>query len=153
MGTNSFLNINTVAGGGNASSSTLGTGVVILTGQTAGSVISYGYTVTDAGLWVGNRERIEDVIRLNSTLLPASNLLPGTDYRIDNNPRKHSTPGSSTLTVSGNETGKSISVDTATANGVLTLNSGIVLSNDTWNFGGTGSNTYQITGIHQRCWY
>ncbi len=44
------------------------------------------------------------------------------------------------------ESANSITVDTTTASGTLTLNAGVTLNNNTWNFGGVGSNTYLITG-------
>ena len=37
-------------------------------------------------------------------------------------------------------------MDSTAASGTLTLNSGVVLSTNTWNFGGAGSNTYEVTG-------
>jgi autotransporter-associated beta strand protein len=45
----SGLNLNTSAGGANATTSTVGTSIVVLTGQTAGNVINTGFTVTDTG--------------------------------------------------------------------------------------------------------
>ena len=148
IGSGSSLNFNTVAGGANATTATVGTGIIVLAGQTAGNVINSGVTVTDAGGYgLATVNGSNDVIRLNvNTLLPVTGSVSTTDYRIDNNAGGSGAAGSSTLTVTASEAAKSITVDTTTANGVLTLNSGIVLSNDTWNFGGTGSNTYQISG-------
>jgi autotransporter-associated beta strand protein len=148
LGSDSSLNFNTTAGGANANTSTVGTGIVVLTGQTPGNVIgNYKFTVTDAGgFGLATVNASNQVIRLTSTLLPASGAGSTTDYRIDNNAGSASAAGSRTLTISASESARSITVDTGAANGVLTLNSGIVLSNNTWIFGGTGTNTYQITG-------
>ncbi len=146
-GANSSLNFNTAAGGANAATSTVGTGIIVLTGRTAGTPINYGYTVTDAGgFGLATVNASNQVIRLTTTaLLPATGAV-GTDYRIDNNAGGASAAGSRTLTVSASESTSSITVDTTAAAGVLTLNSGVVLGNTTWIFGGTGANTYQVTG-------
>ena len=48
-GFGSSLNLNTIAGGANASSATVGTGIVVMTGPTPGDAISPGYTISDAG--------------------------------------------------------------------------------------------------------
>jgi len=148
LGSDSSLNFNTTAGGANANTPTVGTGIVVLTGQTPGNVIgNYKFTVTDAGgFGLATVNASNQVIRLTSTLLPASGAGSTTDYRIDNNAGSASAAGSRTLTISASESARSITVDTGAANGVLTLNSGILLSNNTWIFGGTGTNTYQITG-------
>ncbi len=147
-GAGSTLNFNTVAGGANATSSTVGTGIIVLTGQTAGSPINYGFTVTDTGgFGLATVNASNQVIRLTTTaLLPATGATSANDYRIDNNAGGASAVGSSTLAITTSESAKSITVDTAAASGVLTLNSGVVLSNNTWIFGGAGSNTYQVTG-------
>jgi autotransporter-associated beta strand protein len=148
LGSDSSLNFNTTAGGANANTPTVGTGIVVLAGQTPGNVIgNYKFTVTDAGgFGLATVNASNQVIRLTSTLLPASGAGSTTDYRIDNNAGSASAAGSRTLTISASESARSITVDTGAANGVLTLNSGIVLSNNTWIFGGTGTNIYQITG-------
>jgi autotransporter-associated beta strand protein len=148
LGSDSSLNFNTAAGGANANTPTVGTGIVVLAGQTPGNVIgNYKFTVTDAGgFGLATVNASNQVIRLTSTRLPASGAGSTTDYRIDNNAGSASVAGSRTLTISASESARSITVDTGAANGVLTLSSGILLSNNTWIFGGTGTNTYQITG-------
>jgi autotransporter-associated beta strand protein len=147
-GAGSSLNFDTAAGGANATTPAIGTGLVILTGQTAGNAINSGFTVSDAGgFGLATVNGSNQVIRMTTTtLLPATGASSGLDYRVDNNGGGGGAAGSSTLAVTGSEAAKSITVDTTTASGTLTLNSDVVLSNNTWNFGGTGSNTYQITG-------
>ncbi len=144
----SALNFNTAAGGANASNSTVGTGIIVLTGQTAGNAINSSFTVADAaGFGLATVNASNQVVRLTTTaLLPSSGTASATDYRIDNNAGGASTAGSSSLTVSSSESAKSVTVDTTATSGILTLNSGVVLVSNTWNFGGTGANTYQITG-------
>ncbi|MES2920338.1 MAG: autotransporter-associated beta strand repeat-containing protein [Verrucomicrobiota bacterium] len=144
---NSALLFNNVAGGANATTSTIGTGIVTLSGQTAGTAINSGFTVLDAGgFGLATVDGSNQVVRLTATtLLPASDAVSTVDYAIDNNAGGAAADGSSSLAVSVSGAAKSITVDTTTASGILALNSGIVLSNNIWNFGG-GSNTYQITG-------
>jgi fibronectin-binding autotransporter adhesin len=141
-GAGSSLNFNTAAGG--AAGATVGTGIITLTGGTLLST----WTVTDStGFGLATRNGSNQIIRNTATtLLPASGGVVGTDYFIDNNAGGGAAPGSSTLAVTASQSAKSITVDTTAGSGVLTLNSGAVLSNSIWNFGGTGSNTYQITG-------
>jgi fibronectin-binding autotransporter adhesin len=149
-GAGSTLNINTSAGGANATTPALGTGIVTLTGQTPGSSINIGYTVTDAGgTGLATVNASNQVIRMSaaiSTLLPASAADAAIDYLIDNNAGDATVAGSSSLAVTTSQSTRTISVDTTTAAGILTLNSGAVLSNNGWLFSGTGSNTYRITG-------
>ena len=104
-GIGSALNFNTAAGGANATTATIGTGIIVLTGQTAGTAINSGFTVTDAGGFglatvtsSTAPTNPNSVVRLTTTaLLPASGATtsPLTDYRIDNNPGDASTAGSS----------------------------------------------------------
>ncbi len=86
-GANSALNFNTAAGGADASTSAVGTSIVVLTGQTAGATINPGYTVTDTtGFGLATVNASNQVIRLaTGTLLPASGAGSATNYRIDNN--------------------------------------------------------------------
>ncbi len=147
-GANSALNFNTTAGGANATTSAVGTSRVVLTGQTAGTVINSGFTVTDSGgFGLATVNGSDQVIRRTTTpLLPTTGATSATDYRIDNNAGGSGAAGSSTLTTdTASQSALSITVDTTAANGVLTLGAGLTLSNNTWNFGG-GSKTYQITG-------
>jgi fibronectin-binding autotransporter adhesin len=147
-GANSALNFNTAAGGANATTSTLGTSMVVLSGQTAGNVINKGFTVTDStGFGLATVDASNNVVRLTSTtLLPASGASSPNNYQIDNNAGGAAAAGSSSLAITASQSAGSITVDTTAASGGLTLNSGVVLSNNTWNFGGVGSNTYQISG-------
>ncbi len=143
-GAASGLNFNTAAGGADAGTTTVGTSIVTLTG---GTLLS-SWTVTDStGFGLAARNGSNQIIRqTTNTLLVASGAVIGTDYFVDNNAGGGAAPGSSSLAVTASESAKSITVDTTAANGVLTLNSAVVLSNSIWNFGGIGSNTYQITG-------
>ena len=135
-GGNSALNFNTAAGG--ADGATVGGGVVVLTGQTAGTAISPGFTVTDStGFGLATVNGSDQVVRMaTASLLPASGASSGTDYQIST---------SSSLTVTSAETAHSLTVDTTAASSVLTLSPGAVLSSDTLNIGGVGSHTWQIT--------
>ena len=144
-GAGSSLNFNTVAGGANGA--TVGSSSVVLTGQTPGAAINSGFTVTDAGgFGLATVDGFNQVIRMTTgTLLPASGATSGIDYLIDNNAGGAAADGSSTLAITTSEAAKSVTVVTTAASGTLTLNSGIVLSNNNWNFGGAGSNIYQIT--------
>ena len=143
-GSGSSLNFNTAAGG--ADGDTVGSGVVLLSGQTAGSAINTAFTVTDStGFGLATVNASNQIIRLTtSDLLPASGADSGTDYRIDNNSGGSTAAGSAALVVSTSESARSITVDTTTASGILTLAPGAVLITDVWNFGGTGGHTYAI---------
>jgi autotransporter-associated beta strand protein len=145
-GAGSSLNFNTAAGGADATGTDVGTSIVVLTGQTAGNAINSGFTVTDStGFGLATVNGSNQVIRLTTaTLLPASGATSGIDYLVNNNAGGSAAAGSSSLAVTTSGSAKSITVDTA-ASGTLSLNSGVVLGNNTWNFGGTGSNTYTIT--------
>ena len=148
-GSRSSLNINTAAGGANASASTLGTAVVLLPGSTPGSTIASGFTVSDAGgIGLATVDASERVVRrtVGATLLPAVGSMPFDDYRIDNNAGGAAGAGSSSLTLTDLSEAQSLTVDTTAASGVLTLNPGVRFFNSMWHFGGSGSNTYQITG-------
>jgi autotransporter-associated beta strand protein len=145
IGTDSALNFNTAAGGNNGA--TVGTSIVEF--GSAPTTFTNGFTVTDStGFGLATVNGSNQVIRNTSTtLLPASGAASPTDYRVDNNAGTSSDPGSSTLTVSANQSAASIAVDTTAASGVLTLNSGVLLSNNVWHFGAaSGTNTYQVTG-------
>ncbi len=143
-GSGSSLNFNTAAGG--ADGDTVGSGVVLLSGQTAGSSINTAFTVTDStGFGLATVNASNQIIRLTtSDLLPASGADSGTDYRIDNNSGGSTAAGSSSLIVTDSQTAHSITVDTTQAYGSLTLNSGVVLSTDVWNFGGHNGNPFEI---------
>ena len=148
-GAGSSLNFNTVAGGANATTPAVGTGIVVLTGITPGNAINSGFTVSDVGgFGLATVNGLDQVVRQTSgaTLLPATGATSATDYRVDNNAGGSAADGSSSLAVTATEATKSFTVDTTTASGVLTLNSGVVLSGNLWHFGGVGANTYQITG-------
>ncbi|OYV06248.1 MAG: hypothetical protein CFE26_07320, partial [Verrucomicrobiales bacterium VVV1] len=142
-GANSALNFNTAAGGADASTSTVGTSIVAFG---AAPTFTNGYTVTDStGFGLAMVNGSNQVIRnISTSLLPASLAGSTTDYRIDNNGGGSGDAGSSTLTISASQSARSITVDTTGGSGVLTLNSGVILSSNIWNFG--GSNNYQITG-------
>jgi fibronectin-binding autotransporter adhesin len=143
-GAGSALNFNTAAGGADAGTTTIGTSIVTMTGGT----LLNTWTVTDStGFGLATRNVSNQVIRdTATTLLPATGGVVGTDYLVNNNAGGGGAAGSSTLAVTASESARSITVDTTAASGVLTLNSTVVLSNSIWNFGGTNSNTYQITG-------
>ncbi len=145
-GTGSSLNFDTMLGGANGA--TIGTGIITLTGQTAGASIRPGFTVTDAGgTGFATVNASNQIIRLiSSTLLPASGAMSTTDYLIDNNNGGATAAGSSTLTLTASAAARTLQVSDGTTNGVLTLNSGVVLSNNGWAFTGVGTGTYQITG-------
>lgn len=147
-GSGSVLNFNTAAGGANATTTTIGTSVIFLTGQTPGNAINSGFTVTDTGgFGLATVNGSDQVVRSTATnLLPASGAVSTIDYLIDNNAGGSAAPGSSSLVVTSSQSTNSITVDTSATVGALTLNSGVVMSNDTWNFGGVGSNTFNITG-------
>ncbi len=147
-GAGSSLNFNTSAGGANASTSNVGTGIVVLTGQASGAPINPGFTVLDAGgFGLATVNASNRVIRLTTgALLPASGANSTTAYTVNNNPGGSSAAGSSSLNLTASAAAASITVDTTPASGVLTLNSGVLLRNNIWNFGGVGSNTYLITG-------
>ena len=141
------MNFNTVAGGANATSSTIGSDIVTVAGWTAGSAISQNFTVTDAGgFGLASVNGSNQVVRLTSTtLLPASGASSATNYLVNNNTTTGGTgDGGNALTLTS-ESVNSITVDTTTANGVLTLGSGVTLNSNAFNFGGS-SHTYQITG-------
>jgi fibronectin-binding autotransporter adhesin len=143
-GANSSLHFNTVAGGADASTSTVGTSVVAFG---AAPTFTSGFTVTDStGFGLATVNGSNQVIRNTSTtLLPGTTATSSaTDYQIDNNTGVPGADGSSTLAITATRSTKSITVDTTGGSGVLTLNSGVILSNNIWNFG--GSNNYQITG-------
>ena len=146
-GAGSSLNFNTVAGGANGA--TVGNGIVGLTGLVAGNVINSGFTVSDVGgFGLATVNGSAQVVRrtTGATLLPATGATSATDYSVDNNAGGSAADGSSSLVITASEATKSFTVDTTTASGVLTLNSGVVLSGNLWHFGGAGVNTYQITG-------
>ncbi|MFN0080128.1 MAG: beta strand repeat-containing protein [Prosthecobacter sp.] len=148
IGSNSALNFHTAAGG--ASGATVGTGLVVLTGQTAGNVINGGFTVTDStGYGLATVNGSDQVIRLTgANLLPASGAVVGTPYQIDNNNGGTGAAGSSTLAITTSQAAASITVDTTAAAGAVTLDSGAVLDTSTWNFGGSASSTnpWSISG-------
>ena len=147
-GSGSTLNFNTAAGGADANTSTVGTSVVVLTGQTAGVAINSGFTVTDStGFGLATVNGSNQVVRLTAglNLLPASGSSSTLDYLIDNNAGGPTAPGSSSLVLTGSQSTQSITVNTTVASGVLDLD-GFTLSNNVWNFGGSGSNTFQVTG-------
>ncbi len=81
-GTNSLLNISTLAEGANATTVAVGTALVVLTGQTAGIAINSGFTVSDAGGFglatvYGANQNVRQTN--GTTQLPAS----GADFFID----------------------------------------------------------------------
>ncbi len=150
IGSGSSLNFNTAGGGANGA--TVGSGLVVLTssGYTPGNAINSAFTVSDAGgFGLATVNGSDQVVRqtTGTTLLPATGAVDIIDYLVDNNGGGSAAAGSSSLIVTPfSQAAKSITVDTTNASGVLTLDTGVVLSNNTWHFGGTGSNTYQITG-------
>lgn len=145
-GANSALSVNTTAGGANGAA--VGSGLVVLTGQTPGNVINSGFTVKDAGgFGLATVDVSSQIIRLTAnTLLTATGATSGTDYQINNNAGGTAAAGSSSLNVTASEAAKSITVDTGTAAGTLTLSAPVTLSNNVWNFGGAGANAYTVTG-------
>ncbi|HWA84912.1 MAG TPA: autotransporter-associated beta strand repeat-containing protein [Opitutus sp.] len=148
-GAGSSLNFDTSAGGANANLLNLGTGIVVLPGQTAGTVLNPGFTVLDrGGFGYATVNASNQVIRLTTStdLLPSSGALSTTAYTVDNNAGGPGAAGSSNLTLSANATASGILVDTSAASGTLTLDSGVVVRNNTWNFSGVGNNPYTITG-------
>ena len=145
-GAASALNFNTTAGGANGA--TVGSGIVVLTGQTPGNAINSGFTVSDSGgFGLATVNGSNRVVRLTTTtLLPASGATSATNYRMDNNAGGTAAAGSSTLAITASQTANSITVDTSTASGAVTLNSAVLLSTNTWNIGGIGSNSWQLSG-------
>ena len=145
IGAHSALNFNTAAGG--ASGTTLGSGVAVLNGLTAGSTINPNFTVTDStGFGLATVDAGGDVLRVTTlNLLPPSGATPTVDYTINNNAGGAASPGSSNLLVTSSETAHSVTVDTTASGGVLTLSTGVILKSDIWNFGGVGSNAYSLT--------
>ncbi len=145
LGSGASLNFNTVAGGANATGSTLGTGIVAWNPTlNAAGIINPGITVTDAGGTGFATTSSGNVVRLAvSTLLPASGAVSPNHYLVDNNTGGSSASGSNTLTLSANESAATITVDASVRSGVLDLN-GKVLSADAWLF--NGSNAETITG-------
>lgn len=148
-GGGSSLHFDTAAGGADAATSTVGTGIVVLAGQIPGEAIHPGYTVSDTGgFGLATVNGSDQVVRqtTGATLLPASGSSPSIDYRIDNNPGGGTADGSSSLTLTTTADARSLTVDTTTAAGVLTLDPGVEFYNSMWHFGGAGSNDYQING-------
>ena len=84
--TGAAINFNTAAGGANASSTTLGNGTIVISGQSAGTAFNSNFTVTDAGgFGLATVDTNGNVIRLTTTTpLPASGAVSGTDYLIVN---------------------------------------------------------------------
>jgi autotransporter-associated beta strand protein len=83
-GASSSLNFNTVAGGANATTTTIGTGIIRLTGL---STTNAGFTVSDVGgfgLAILNGSG-QVVRRTTTTLLPTTGATSGNDYLINNN--------------------------------------------------------------------
>lgn len=139
-GAGSGLNVNTGAGGANGAA--LGTGLVAVTNAV---VLPKTFTVTDAGGFGLATFSGTNIVRDTSTaLLPDSGGASPTDYRVDNNAGGSAAAGSSTLAVTASQSAGSVTVDTTTAAGTLTLNDGVLLGNNVWNFGGNGSNGYQV---------
>ncbi len=145
-GSGSALNFDTYDGG--ADGARVGTGIVLLSGQTTGSVINPGYTVTDStGFGLATVNDFNQIIRLsNTSLLPDSGAVAGTDYLIDNNDGDNTDPGSSILEITASQTARSITVDATQSAGRLTLDAAVVLSSDVWNFGSSNGYPYEITG-------
>ncbi|HEY3898205.1 MAG TPA: autotransporter-associated beta strand repeat-containing protein [Chthoniobacter sp.] len=142
IGAGSTLNLNTTSGGANGA--TLGSAILVLSGQSAG-VVNPNFTVTDAGgFGLATVNANNQVVRLSTaTRLPGDGSAAApSDYLIDNN--SSGGAGSSTLVVTASESARSITVDTTAAVGTLTLNSGVTLGANTWNFGGNGTNSYAI---------
>lgn len=148
-GAGSSVHFNTLAGGADASTSAIGTGVVVMTGQTPGIAVGPGFTVSDAGgFGLATVDASNQVVRqtTGAILLPATGASPFTDYRIDNNAGGSAAAGSSSLTLAAISDAGSLTVDTTADSGVLTLGPAVEFYNSTWHFGGVGSNTYRITG-------
>ncbi|WP_395746046.1 autotransporter-associated beta strand repeat-containing protein [Prosthecobacter sp.] len=145
-GTGSALNFDTSAG--NADGATVGTSIITLTGQTPGAAINPGFTVTDAtGFGLATVNAQNQIVRITDTpLLSPAGSDAGTDYRIDNNAGSSLEPGSATLEIPFSQTARSITVDTTSSSGVLTLDPGATVSTDVWNFGGAYGGGYEITG-------
>jgi len=146
-GTNSGLHINATAGGANATTSTLGNTTIQLAGAFAGEPISPGFTISDVGgFGLASVNGADQIVRQTTglSLLPSAGSEPEINYRIDNNPGGANTPGSANLTILTTASARSITVDTTAAPGTLTLTTGVELLNNIWNFGGSGSNPFQI---------
>jgi autotransporter-associated beta strand protein len=149
VGAGSSLRFDTSAGGADAGTSTLGTSLVVLTGQTPGSVIAPGFTVVDAGgIGFATVNAANRVVRLTgaTALLPPSGALSTAAYTVDNNAGGTSAPGSSSLTLASSASAGGILVITTAASGTLTLPAGVVLRTSVLNFSGTGANSYLISG-------
>src|SRR5690606_22602514 len=125
-GTGSSLHFDTSAGGS-----------ITFTGQTPGAVLSPGFTVLDSsGFGYATVNDLGEVVRLTTPtdLLPASGAQSSIAYTVDNHAGDADSAGSSTLTLSASATAGALLVDTTAAGGALTLNSGVVLRNNSWNF-------------------
>jgi len=158
-GTQSFssgssLNLNTAAGGADASGSTVGTALMIWNTGTAGAILNSSFTVTDlGGTGFATKDGADQIIRLVAgTLLPGSGADSSTNYLVDNNLTDNGNgpgveAGGHALVITAAQSTNSITVDTTARSGVLTLDNDIVLTNTNYVFGATsGSNTYAITG-------
>ncbi|MEZ0258036.1 MAG: autotransporter-associated beta strand repeat-containing protein [Chthoniobacter sp.] len=142
FGAGSLLTLDTSAGGANGA--TVGNAIMVWNTGTAGSIINNAFLVTDAGgTGFATKNGSNQIIRLNTTLLPASGAVSTTNYFIDNNTGGTAAAGSNTLTLSASEAANSISVDTTARSGTLDLGAGsFTLSNNNWSF--AGANTYTI---------
>jgi len=107
-----------------------------------------------AAVGSGTPAPLNQIYRLNSTLLPASGASSSVFYRVDNN---LTDPGSgagtgvggNNLTITATQTVGSVAVDTTARSGTLTLASGVILKSNEFAFGSiaaSNSNTYTITG-------
>ncbi|MEP6669264.1 MAG: autotransporter-associated beta strand repeat-containing protein, partial [Chthoniobacter sp.] len=123
FGASSLLTLNTSAGGANGA--TVGNAIMVWNTGTAGSIINNAFLVTDAGgTGFATKNGSNQIIRLNTTLLPASGAVSATNYFIDNNTGGTAAAGSNTLTLSASEAANSISVDTTANSGTLDLGAG-----------------------------
>lgn len=139
-GANAALNFDVSAGGANGA--TVGTAIVVLTGT-----LNANITVSDTGFGRAGLNGSNQVVRLTTDpLLPASGATSANHYRIDNNAGGPAASGSASLALTASQSAGSITVDTTTGAGTLTLGSGVALSSNIFNFGGGGTNPYQITG-------
>ncbi len=137
IGANSGLNFDLLAGLANGS--TIGTGRVVLTGNTSVTALNSGWTVLDdGGFGLAGTNASNQVIRNTTTAaLVASGGSSATNYL---------TTSSSGNTVTNTESVGSITTDTTGGNVTLTISAAQTLSNNVWNFGGKGSNTALVTG-------
>ena len=114
------VNFNTAAGGADASTNNLGTGIIAWNPTLTNGIIGGDYTLTDATgtgfATTGAGATAGDVVRLvPSSALPAAGADPSTNYGVS------VTNGNLTLTETASQTANTVTVDTSGGAGTLDL--------------------------------